>query len=163
MRTLILIFLLSLFTWSSALETTLIDFELQDQFDSTFNQNSFDGKIVIIIGADRQGSKYTDQWGQALGDSLRTRNIDNVQFVALATLTGVPGMMKGMVKGFFPKEKENWVLMDWQGVFADAFDFSAKKCNILVFDKEKKLLVNEPVTDFDKATAAAILEFLVFD
>lgn len=158
MRMLSLLFLLSLFTWSSA-DTTLINFELQDQFDSTYTQNSFDGKIIILLGADRKGSRYTDQWGPTLADSLIARGqIDGVQLVGLATLTAVPKMMKGMIKGFFPKEKQSWTLMDYDGVFAQAYEFEPDKCNIIVFDEEKNLTIHKAVTDFDTATARAILD-----
>ena len=118
----------------------------------------------MVLGADRKGSQYTDQWGPTLADSLKKEgHIDSVEFVALANLQSVPGMMKGMVKGFFPKEKENWVLLDWDGEFDQAYDFVENKCNILLFDRERNLLVHEAVTDYNAETAERILNIIKFE
>ena len=154
-----ILLLLSLFTFATATEKKLIDFEMQDQFDSTYTQNSFDGKIILLLGADRGGSQFTGQWGTTLADSLKAREqIDRVKFVALATLQGVPKIMKGMVKGMFPKEKENRTLMDWDALFAGAYNFETDKCNIVVFDAEKNVVVQTAATEFDEITALAILD-----
>lgn len=151
--------LLSLFTFSNAAEKSLIDFEMQDQFDSTYNQNSFDGKMILLIGADRNGSQFTGQWGSLLADSLiASGQIDSVKFVPSATLQGVPKIMKGMIKGMFPKEKQNWTLMDWDGLFAGSYNFETDKCNIVVFDVEKNVLIHKSVTEFDEAAAREILD-----
>lgn len=155
----IFLILTPLFSFILAQETALIDFELQDQFDSTYNQNSFDGKVILLLGADRGGSQFTGQWGSTLADSLIAREqIAGVKFVPLATLLGVPKLMKGMIKGFFPKEKQNWTLMDWDALFAGAYNFEAEKCNIVVFDVDKNLIMHKAVTEFDELTARAILD-----
>lgn len=158
-RVIIFLTVTALFTLAQANETRLIDFEMQDQFDSTYNQNSFDGKVIILLGADRKGSQFTGQWGSTLADSLIARGqIDSVKFVALATLQGVPKIMKGMVKGMFPKEKQNWTLMDWDGAFANAYDFEPEKCNIVVFDVEKNVVAQMVVTEYDASSAHVIVD-----
>jgi len=140
-------------------DSKLIDFDLKDQFDQSYDRNSFDGKIVILLGADRQGSHFTDEWGPTLADSLRRRQIiDRIQFVAVADLHGVPGFMKKMIKGFFPKDKSKWCLMDWDGAFPQAYDFIKHSCNILVFNREKKLIFQQNVTSYDPRVATTILQ-----
>lgn len=138
--------------------TALIDFSLKDQFDQAYDQHSFPDKYIILLGADREGSQYTHFWGPLLADSLKNREfIEQVEFVALANLHGVPGIMKKIIKGFFPKEKENWVLLDWEGLFATTYGFAPEQCNILVFDAEKQLVLHEAVTAYDSVTATKIL------
>ena len=145
-----------------AKETTLIDYAMQDQFDQEYTQDSFIGKYIILFGADRKGSQFSDRWGNALRDSLSERAInDSIQFVSLANLDGVPALMKGMVKRFFPKEKDSWALMDWDGLFASSYDFAPDQCNILVFDKEKNLLAHKAVTDFEEVMVSEILKSFV--
>jgi hypothetical protein len=147
-----------------ATEKKLIEFSIKDQFGEEYTQNSFDAAYILVLGADREGSQYTDQWGPTLADSLKKDGrIDSVVFVALANLQGVPGMMKGMIKGFFPKEKENWVLLDWDGEFDQAYGFVENKCNILLFDQGRNLVMHEAVTDYMAETAERILNAIKFE
>ena len=47
---------------------------------------------------------------------------------------GVPFFLKGMVRGKFPQEPGEWVLLDWKGRFAKAYEWVEGESNILVFD-----------------------------
>ncbi|MFQ5499032.1 MAG: hypothetical protein ACE5FH_05120 [Candidatus Zixiibacteriota bacterium] len=67
-----------------------------------------------------------------------------IKTVDYADTRGVPFFLKGMVRGKFPKEEESYILLDWKGKLAKAYDFEEKKCNILVFDVGGSL----PVQDF---------------
>ncbi len=137
-----------------AQDSTLIEFELKDQFDRSYSQNSFEDNIIILLGADRQGSQYTNSWGTILADSLRKYDVlDEVEFVALADLRAVPRLMRGMIKGYFPDDKNDWVLMDWEGRFPIAYDFESDHCNILIFNKNKKLIFQTSVTEYDENVA----------
>ena len=137
-----------------AQDSTLIEFELKDQFGRTYDQNGFEDQIIILLGADRQGSEFTDLWGTTLADSLRSYNIlDQVVFVALADLRAVPKLMRGIIKSYFPDNQEKWVLMDWQGRFPIAYDFRPDHCNILIFNQNKKLIFQTAVTDYEESVA----------
>mgnify|MGYP006281184163 CR=1 FL=1 len=141
-----------------AQDSTLIQFELKDQFGRDYDETSFENKIIILLGADRKGSQYTDLWGPTLADSLRQRGIiDSVEFVALADLRAVPGLMRGIVKGYFPDAKDKWVLMDWRGVFPQAYDFVDDSCNLLIFDPQQRLMFQQAVTDYDPRVAKQVL------
>jgi hypothetical protein len=115
---------------------TLISFEIEDQFDRVYTENDFLKTILVIIGSDRGGSKYNELWGNAIGDSLRNeRNHQQIKFLPVADLRVAPSLVRGIVKRFFPKEKERWVLLDWSGRFARAYDFAPEASNIVVINR----------------------------
>ena len=141
-----------------AQDSTLIEFEIKDQFGRQYNQTGFTDSVIILLGADRQGSKFTDLWGTTLADSLRQYgSLDQVVFVALADLRAVPKLMRGMIKSYFPDNKEKWVLMDWQGRFAIAYDFRPDHCNILIFNQNKKLIFQTAVTEYQETVAKSAI------
>ena len=135
-----LLLLLPLLTGSSApqnaVDGSLIQFELKDQFDRPHFDHELRGQNVLILCGDRKGSRYQGTWANALRDSLRSRNhLDSIEVVEVADVRGVPFFVKESVKSKFPKERDSWVLMDWKGLFAKAYDFQGDKCNIVLFDR----------------------------
>ena len=105
-----------------AQETSLIEFELKDQFDKVYRTEDYSDRIVVVIGSDKDGSDYNPIWGKALHDALEgVPGYETIDFLPFAHLTGVPFFIKGMVRGRFPKEPDQWALMDWKGVFDDAY------------------------------------------
>ena len=103
-----------------------------------------------MLGSDKGGSEYNEIWGKAISDSLRSeKEFDKIQFVGLSDLSSVPFFMKWVIKGKFPDEKEKWVLMDWDGVFPEAFNFTEDAANILVFNTERKLIYQSFFKELD--------------
>ncbi len=124
-----------------AQETKLIAFTLNDQFDREYTEKSFPEKILIIIEGDREGSKYCAKWKEAMSDALEKNHaMDHIQFVSIADLRGIPSFLKGFIKGKFSKKKHKWSLMDWEGMFATAYEFVLESSNILVFDRQQHLV-----------------------
>lgn len=122
-------------------DSTLIDFKIKDQFDRVYTQTSWTDSIIVIIGSDRKGSEFSGTWSGAIKDSLnKLPGFTRVKFVGLSDLRGVPFFLKGYVRGRFPKDPENWVLMDWKGHFSKAYQFKEAHCNILIFDKRRQLI-----------------------
>lgn len=124
-----------------AQETKLIAFTLKDQFDREYTEKSFPEKILIVIDGDREGSKYCTRWKEAISDGLEKNHaMDNIQFVSIADLRGVPSFLKGFIKGKFSKKKHKWSLMDWKGMFATAYEFVLESSNILIFNRQQHLV-----------------------
>lgn len=122
-------------------DSTLIDFKIKDQFGRTYTADSWPDSIIVIIGSDRKGSEFSGTWSGAIKDSLKNEpGFDRVKFVGLSDLRGVPFFLKGYVRGKFPKEPDNWVLMDWKGRFPEAYQFKEDHCNILIFDAHRQLI-----------------------
>jgi hypothetical protein len=55
--------------------------------------------------------------------------------MSVADLRVVPSLVSRLVRAFFPKERERWVLLDWSGQFAEAYDFVPASSNIVVINR----------------------------
>ena len=122
-------------------DSRLIEFELKDQFDREYSHLSWAGEILVVIGSDRGGSKFNENWGRSIYLELaKSSTMEQIAFAGVADLRGVPFFLKGFVKGKFPKAEERWVLMDWDGEFAKAYQFEKDHSNILIFNQDKKLV-----------------------
>lgn len=155
----VLLSLLFAFGITLAQDSTMIRFELKDQFNHVHTEQKFQSKPTILVGSDHDGSKYNDVWGKAIHDSLAEKNAQNlVQFLPVADLRGVPFFLKGFVKGKFPKELARWILMDWKGQFAQAYNFVPAECNIIIFDPDGKIIYLTSVREIDPAQLRKILD-----
>ena len=129
---------------------SLIEFELKDQFDQEYTRQDFLGQTCILVGSDREGSQYNARWSITIHDSLKVYGLqDSVKFLALANLDGVPRFLRGFVKGKFPKKKNQSILLDWKGTFAETYLFVPDKSNIILFDKEGNQLYRMEVQELD--------------
>lgn len=147
---LIILFILGDCLGSQTPETRLISFELEDQFGNNYSEVNFQDKIVIIVGSDKNGSKYNEQWSFALYDSLKSMNRENdVSFLPVADLRGVPFFLRKMIKNKFPEEKNKWILLDWKGVFAESYQFQSESSNILLLDKSHRMIYQTAVKELE--------------
>jgi len=150
---------LLLSSFISSQETDLIPFSLEDQFGRKFRDWDFRHWILVIIGSDKDGSKFAGIWGQAIRSALKDDpDFTKVWIVALSDLRGVPFFLKGWVKGKFPKNRAHWVLLDWQGVFAQAYSFEPKAVNILVFDCSGNLIHKSSVRGLEESKLKKIVD-----
>ena len=128
----------------------LISFTLKDQFNNEYTEASFPGKILVVIVADREGNKFSDDWQQAIGEALLKRQMEGqVQCIRVANLKGSPWFMHSFISGEFPKETDRWSLMDWKGIFAAEYNGEPKSCNILIFNRQQCLVYKTDVQQPD--------------
>ena len=80
-------------------------FSLQDQFDRTYTEKNWPGKILVLIVSDRKGSQFNGAWQAAIAGALKPPASSQVQFVGVADVHSVPGFMHGLVKRYFPQDK----------------------------------------------------------
>lgn len=144
---------------SAAVETAALplSFDLKDQFDREYTQALCTGRIAVMVIADREGSKFSGPWSQAVGRGLEAAAAPATQWVPVATLPGVPGFMRGFVKGKFPQKKEQWTLLDWGGSLAKAYGLSGKRCHVLVFGPDGRLRHRSGGREVDAAAVMAIV------
>lgn len=130
------------FGWpAGAGETHLLDFELQDQFEAVHRRSDVEGTIVLLIGSDKGGSQFNQLWGKAIHDSLADHpRYSQISDLAYSDLRGVPFFLKGMIRGKFPEDPKHWVIMDWKGEVAKAYDFAPESSNVLVFAPDGALV-----------------------
>lgn len=166
MRTggLLLSLLLGLPALAGAAETTLVDFEIEDQFKRTHRDEDYAGRVVLVLAADRKGGASCGAWGQPIHAQLEIGEKARVGFLSVARTSGVPFFLKGTVRDKFPREKENWLLLDWKAKFHKSYDLAPDTCNALVFDAEGSLVHrahgNEPAAADTDAVVQAIREAL---
>ncbi|MEZ4747113.1 MAG: hypothetical protein R3C41_13655 [Calditrichia bacterium] len=147
---------------SDSSATALIEFEMKDQFNREYTHESWGDSIIVVFGSDRDGSEFNRIWGEAIQDSLKNEpGFDKVRYVAVADLRGVPFFLKGLVKGFFPKEnRKMWILLDWKGRFAEAYHFVKGKSNILIFNRRQQMMRHFAVTEMNPEQLPEILATL---
>jgi len=115
-------------------EIRLVDFELKDQFGDIHLRRDVEGTIVLLIGSDKDGSEYNGLWSKAIHDALGAHpDYSQISHLAYADVRGVPFFLKGVIRGYFPEEPENWNLMGWKGELAEIYDFVPESTNILLF------------------------------
>lgn len=133
-----------------AQDSTLISFKLKDQFKRKYTEAHFSDRIIILLEGDRVGSQYQNLWQEAIHDSLQRIGIlDQTQIISAADLRGVPVFLKDFIRGKFPQERENWRLMDWNGILAKAYGFVSDKFNIIIFDRNHKVIHKVSVQELD--------------
>lgn len=138
-------------------ESTLIGFEIADQFDRPHRDADFRGRLLLLVNSDRKGSRYQGAWVRELRALIAERGAaETVRLVEAADLRGVPFFVKGSVKRKFPSDERQWVLMDWKGRFAQAYDFEPDVCSVLLFDRGGELLHRAAGQDPDRKALAEI-------
>ena len=136
----------------------LIDFEIEDQFDHPRTAAEFAGHPVVLFGSDRKGSRYSGAWVEAVRAALAiSGDTEAVRLAEVADLRGVPFFVKGWVKKKFPRELADWVLLDWRGKLARAYQFRRDSCSILVFDRDGRLTYRTAVTELESEVLTELL------
>jgi hypothetical protein len=121
-------------------DSTLIRFQMKDQFNHVWSHNDFLGHVTIIVGSDRMGSQYNETWSFAIYDSLIKYGLtDSVKFLAVADIRGVPSLFRKFVKKKFPKEPNRWIIMDWEGEFSQAYHFTPSESNLILIDRSGRM------------------------
>jgi len=136
-RKLNLFYFLILFGFVPASSQTFphLKFAIADQFDSLHTEKEYPGTVTILVGSDRTGSQFNRIWEGAIRDSLRNQfDSTQVKILRVANVSSVPFFLKGLVKGKFPQDNNERVLLDWKGYFPKAYGFVEDVCNIVIFD-----------------------------
>lgn len=140
-----------------ALGVPLFDFAISDQFGQKHRHTDYSGKILVVIGSDKDGSQFNGAWNSAIEDSLKDHaNYARVAYLPVADTRGVPFFIKPFVRRKFPKDKKEWVLLDWKGRFAKTYGYEPGSCNVLVFDASRRLVHREHGRELDPAKVEVI-------
>jgi hypothetical protein len=131
---------------------TLIAFTCLDQFDREHTDAELRDRVAVLLWADRAGNDHRRRWKRLLARELREDvAAGTVAMRDVAHARGVPGFVKGMVKGSFSEDRREWALLDWEGVFAEAYAPTEDHLNVLVFGAGGALRFHEAVTDLERA------------
>jgi len=151
--------LMMLTTPTAGQQSELVPFEIQDQFDRVHRHTDYEGRLVIMIGSDREGSEFHDDWESAIRDSLQAEEWkpEEAAFVSVADVRGVPFFLKGNVKGKFSRDEAEWVLLDWEGHLSKTYGLKPNATNILVFASDGALVVHVHGRELDPKVLSVIL------
>lgn len=120
---------------------TLIEYEIEDQFEQGHRDGELRDRVAVVIAAGRKGREFATPWGDAVRARLAgPLAAGRVAVLPVADLRGVPGFMKGRVRGRFPEEPERWILMDWDGRFAEAYELDEESVSLLLFGADGALI-----------------------
>jgi predicted transcriptional regulator len=146
---------------------TLIPFKLEDQFGRTHTEAECAGRVTVVLGSDRAGSRYTAQWLTGVRDAMRGQaRAERVRTFGVANVRGVPAFLRKLVTAALPKVADAEVLLDWDGRFATAYDFGEGCCTVLVADPAGRVVLRtegREVRPEQVAEVAAALRALLAD
>lgn len=136
--------------WAS--ETiSVLDFALEDQFGTTHTDEDCGEAVTVLLGGDRKGSAYIDDWGPALHRALATElDEGTVCSVGFANLKGVPFFVRKKIIRSFPADPESWTILDWKGEIARKWGFEKNAANLYVFDREGRIVFHIGLRGFDQ-------------
>ncbi len=142
-------------------EPSLIEFTLEDQFGHIHHTSHYAGKVIVMIAADKGGSTYNEEWADAIGKAM-AEHIDSgsLQFMPVADLAIVPSFVRGLVMKMLPSDPESMVLLDWEGLFTEAYMLKPDATNILVFNTHTQLVLQEQGRELDNQKLDLILRTL---
>lgn|GEM_PF-931506 len=136
----------------------LISFKLKDQFDRLHTDGRFRNAVLVVTWGDRRGSEYLENWDPALSDSLAAEIAGyRVRRLRVAHTKGAPFFVKGMIKDKMAKDPDRWTLLDWDGVFDQAYCCVEERANILVFDGGGRLINRWSASEADPVLLEEIL------
>jgi hypothetical protein len=141
---------------------SVVGFHLHDQFGRVHDAETYRGRALLLVGAGRAGRAAGTAWVGALrglqGDSAGAVAIpDVIPVVAVADLRGVPRLLRRMVRGRFPDDRRQPVLLDWDGALARRLGFEPERCTILVVGPDGGVYARTSSAAVDTAAAWALL------
>jgi len=156
-----IVFFISFFIFCNSLyaqEETLISFKIEDQYEKEYTENSWQDSVLVVFGSDKEGAKYNKVWAKALYENYKKEALKiPIAYVGIADLSSVPFFLKTTVRKFFLKENANGIMMDWEGIFPDAYNFKEDHCNILLFDYNRNMIYKTAVTQLEDKKVAEIM------
>jgi hypothetical protein len=132
-------------------------FSLKDQFDRKYTQASCAGTVALVIEADRDGSKFSGHWADAIGSGLKSAGDPPVHWLSVAALPSVPGFVQGFIKSQFPQDKTQPTLMDWRGQLVKAYGLQSHRCNVLIFGPDGRCLLCVGGREVDPAAVSSVV------
>ena len=137
-----------------------VDFRLTDQFGTVHEAARYRGRPLLLVGAGRAGRAAGTAWVGTLrelqGDSADARG-GAIPVVAVADLRGVPRLLRRMVRGRFPDDRRQAVLLDWDGTLARGLGLDAERCTILLVGPQGVVQARTTALAVDSAAARTLL------
>jgi predicted transcriptional regulator len=121
-------------THQSLIDTKAPEFTLQDQHVKTVSLRQFEGRVVVLIASDKEGSSQNPAWTRA----IRDKYANEVIVLGIADVSSVPFFLKGKIRNDFKKEGDS-ILLDWKGEVFNAYNLTKGVSNVILIDKKSMI------------------------
>jgi hypothetical protein len=137
---------------------SVIDFRLGDQFGRAHDAADYRGRALLLVGAGRGGRAAGTAWVATLrGLQSDTTGAAAIPVVAVADLRGVPRLLRRVVRGRFPKDRRQAVLLDWDGSLARRLGLDAERCTIVLVGPDGRPAARMSPTTVNTVAARELL------
>lgn len=137
---------------------SVVQFRLRDQFGRVHDAADYRGRTVYLVGAGRGGRTSATAWAAALGPLARGADGRGGAVVPIADLQGVPRLLRGLVRGRFPRAPGTAVLLDWDGAVSQRLGFDPAQSTVLVLAPDGRPVLRADVSGVDTAAAASFVQ-----
>lgn len=130
-----LLIAMMLFLWvahasaENAINEKATEFILQDQYEKTVILRQYEGRVVVLLGSDKEGSSQNAAWIKVIKDKYS----DRVLVQGIANLSSVPFFLKTKIRNDLRKDGES-ILLDWKGEVFRSYGFVKDVSNIVLID-----------------------------
>lgn len=126
---------------------------LEDQYGESVSFRKFEGRVLVLIGSDKEGSEQNGPWKKALSSRYK----DSIALMGIADVSTVPSFMTGLIKSRFKKDGGR-VLMDWKADVFKTLGLKKSVSNIVVVDQKGNLRYMTSGAGSDEAIATVNAE-----
>jgi predicted transcriptional regulator len=106
------------------------EFRLYDQYGRAYDLRQREGRTIVLLASDGEGSKHNREWV----DAIKGRYQGRITIVGVADTRGVPYLFRGLVKREFKKSPAP-VLLDWNGTVFTSYGLVPNVSNIVLIDR----------------------------
>jgi hypothetical protein len=137
---------------TAAAADTVLRFRLEDQFGRVHTPARYAGAPMFIVAADQGGRTVAREWALALTAELTAAGAQQrIAVLPVADLRRVPRLLRRLVRGRFPKQDGEQVLLDWEGTLARGYGFTPDECTVLLVGPAGELVRRTSATVVDSA------------
>ena len=155
--------------------SALAAYRLTDQFGRVHERATVAGRPALYVLATRQGTGPLAVWTRELralatasatardvaaGDADRADRgaaaVIPVAVIPVAVIPGVPTLLRGAVRRLLPRDRQAWVLVDFDGSLATLAEPEAP-CTVTLVDPAGAVRVRAVVAGYEPEEAAALV------
>ena len=96
-----------------AVPDRLPTYRLLDQFNRLVTDSTLARRASVIVVAGRTGAEAAERWTQRIRAALTP---SGPSVIPVADLAGAPRLLRGLIRGMFPRDSSAAVALDWEGV-----------------------------------------------
>lgn len=131
-------------------------FTLSDQYKKDITVKFPNAKPVVLMLGDKGGSEQIEPWVRVLYDKYGAA----LDIQGIAILRGVPPPIRPIIRSQLRSRAPKSVLLDWGGNVADMFKCKGSVCNLVVIDREGRIVHIErgPLTSERSRAVCAVID-----